>query len=109
MTDELEPVANAVEQVRRLLLDYGDTSTSPRLVHLEDRLRNGDETALVTAVSESTGGMGSLNDRYLCRENGDKIASHDAVSVNKRLSELVKAIELAARSAARERGVHLIR
>jgi hypothetical protein len=109
VNNELEPVANAVEQVRRLLLDYGDTSTAPRLVQLEDRLRNGDKTALVTAVSESTGGMGSLNDRYLCRENGDKIASHEIISVNKRLSEMVKAIELAARSAAHERGIRLTR
>ncbi|MBV9883666.1 MAG: hypothetical protein JO276_11710 [Sphingomonadaceae bacterium] len=107
--DGLEAVAEALEQARRLLVDHGDRSTAPRLSALEERLRRGDESALASVVSEATGGMGSLNDRWLCRENGDEVEQHETSAVNKRLTKLVRDIEVKARSAAAKHNVSLVR
>ncbi len=109
MTTDFEAVAEAVERVRQLLLDYGDEFTAPRLAALSDRIRSGDRTAIVSAVSEATGGMGSLHDRYLHAENGDKIAAHELHTVNNRLTNLVKEMEAAARAAAIANDIQLIR
>jgi hypothetical protein len=109
MTDGFEAVAEAIDRVRQLLLDYGDEFTVPRLATLSDRLRNGDKTAIVSAVSEATGGMGSLNDRYLCRENDDKIEPHEVYAVNVRLTSFVKDVETTARAAAAANGIRLTR
>jgi hypothetical protein len=109
MNEGFGAVADALERVHRLLLHYGDESTTPRLPALAERLRRGDDAAIVSALSEATGGMGSLNDRYLCPENGDKIARHEVESANKRLTELVRDVEVEARAAAAERGIRLMR
>jgi len=109
MIQGFEAVAEAVDQVRQLLVTYGDRFTVPRLSTLCDGLRNGDRTAIVSAVSEATGGMGSLNDRYLHPDNGDKIAASELNAVNKRLTDLVKNIEVTARAAAAANDIRLIR
>jgi hypothetical protein len=109
MDDELESVAVALEQVRALLLTYGDRMTAPRLVEVVERLRRGDESAIITAISEATGGMGSLHDRYLCEQNGDAIDAEDVEPVNILLGQLVADIEARARLAAAKRGVRLDR
>jgi len=99
----------AIEDVLQLLLSHGDDATAPRLPALVDRLRHGDPSAIVYTLSEATGGMGSLNDRYLCPENGDRIAPSEVQAVNERLAKLVKSIEARARSAASEYGVKTVR
>jgi hypothetical protein len=109
MSNGLEPLAEAVERAQHLLADYGDSATAPGLSGLIERLRSGDDSAVVSALSEATGSMGSLNDRWLCPENGDRISSSDVVAVNDRLSKLVRDIEIQARSVAAERGIHLVR
>lgn len=109
MSNGLEPLAKALERAQRLLADYGDDATAPRLSSLIERLCSGDDSAVVTALSEATGSMGSLNDRWLCPENGDRILSSDIVAVNDRLRKLVRDVEVQARSVAAERGIHLVR
>ena len=109
MVDGFQTVADAVEQARRLLVHHGDQFTARRLYLLEDQLRRGDQTALASIFYEATGGMGSLNDRYLCPENGDKIEQHEIGAVNESLTELVRGIEAKARSVAAERGIQLAR
>ena len=104
-----DAVAEAVAQARQLLVDYGDRVTATRLAALEEGLRRGDESALASVVSEATGGMGSLNDRWLCRENGDRIEQRETGTVNKRLTELVRNIETKARAVATERDIPLMR
>lgn len=69
----------------------------------------GDASAIVSAVSEATGGSGSLKDRYLCGENGDAIASHEVASVNARLRALVEEVEQLARAAASAHDIRLVR
>ena len=73
-----------------------------RLDRLKDRLDRGDLEGIAMAISEATGGMGSLNDRILGPEEGD-------ASANVRLRELMNAIERAARNAASDHGVRLDR
>ena len=64
---------------------------------------------MVSAVSEATGSMGSLNDRYLCVENGDAIEAAEVGVVNARLSALVKEVEQQARAAAASHNIQLLR
>ncbi len=109
MESGYERVAEAVERVRWFLRSYGDVHTITRLVALADELRAGDRNAVVSAISETTGGMGSLRDRYICPENGDKLASHDVESVNEKLDQLIKVVEHEARAAAAEYGIILMR
>jgi len=76
---------------------------------LEARLASGDWTAVESAVSEATGGMGSLRDRGLSAAGGDAIAPDEEAAVNARLEVLVKEVERTAREAAAVLGVRLIR
>ena len=108
MSDKLEDLAAAVEEVLQLLLRHGDDATAPRLPALVDRLRRGDRSAIVSTLSEATGGMGSLNDRYLCPENADRIAPSEVQPVNERLATLIKNVEAGARSAASQYGVKTV-
>ena len=50
-------------------------------------LRRGDLGGVRHFLS-AFGGMGSLNDRYLCIENGDKIEKAAVITVNTRLSQI---------------------
>jgi hypothetical protein len=72
-------------------------------------LDRGDMSAVSSALSEATGSMGSLRDRFLCVENGDDIPPNDVEPVNARLQLLVKEVESRARAAAAALGIELIR
>lgn len=106
---ELDVLTDALAQTRKLLQQYGDIYTAQRLQGLEGRLKNGDTSAIVSAVSEATGGMGSLNDRQLCVDNGDAIQPHEIASANARLRALVNNVERKARQAAAAHNIRLIR
>ncbi len=105
---DLLSLAQAVADVRELLRQYGDIYTEPRLRSLEERLARGDLAAVQTAHSEAVGGMGWLNDRYLCVENGDLIESAEQDAANARLRAIVLNIELLAQAAASSLGLQLI-
>ena len=109
MSTELLALAYAIEQARQLLLAHGDDGIATRLSALEARLKEGDQSAISSALSEATGSMGSLNDRILSRTNGDTIDFGQADTVNRRLSVLVREIEAKARGAAAAYGIPLIR
>jgi predicted nucleic acid-binding protein len=98
-TSAIALLRSALAQAVELLVAHGDIHVSHRLTELRTRLEEGDQTALVIALSESTGSMGSLQDRYLCPENGDQIAPSDVVEVNAKLTGLVGSIRLAANAA----------
>lgn len=105
---DFEVAAEALERVCELLQSYGDNFTLPRLLVLVERLRNGDRNAVISVISEATGGMGSLSDRFLCPENGDKITSAEVQAVNEQLDLLVKDLEAKARVVATRDGVQLL-
>lgn len=107
--ERFEVAAEALERVCELLRGHGDHSTSPRLLVLVERLRSGDRNSVISAISEATGGMGSLRDRFLCPENGDQITSAEVHSVNEQLVSLVKDVEAKARAVATCNGIQLFR
>lgn len=95
-------LADAVHEAARYLERHGDVWVVQRLDRLKNRLDRGDLEGIATALSEATGGTGSLNDRILGLGEG-------AALDNACLRELVKDIERAARSAASAHGVRLVR
>lgn len=106
---ETVSLARALAETRDLLHRYGDKWTFPRLEDLEKRLRCGDTMAIEMAISEATGGMGALRDRYLAVENGDTIRPDEMEAVNRQLHALVAEIERSARVAAAALGIELLR
>ena len=109
LSPELRSLADALTRTRELLQQHGDTFTVQRLQALENRLTSGDMTAIDLTVLEATGGMGSLNDRYLCIENGDAIQPEEVAAVNARLRTYVDEVEQRARTVAAAHGVPLFR
>jgi chemotaxis regulatin CheY-phosphate phosphatase CheZ len=107
--EKLEALADAIAKVCQLLSQHGDKWVVERMSELEARLMAGDQSAVVSAVSESTGSMGSLRDRFLCPENGDQIEPSDVNAVNERLSGFVREVEARARDAAAQLGIALLR
>lgn len=94
----MRSLAEVIEQASDLLLAYGGAATAPRLVKLAARVRADDNDAIVSAISEATGGAGSLNDQTLYPAAADH-----------RLRKAIKQIEEQARSIAKERGIPIIR
>jgi len=94
----MRTLAEVVEQASRLLHLHRNSTACPRLVELAARLRSGDNNAIISAISEATGGAGSLNDQTLC-----------PATVDDQLREAIREIERLARSVACERGVALVR
>jgi hypothetical protein len=109
LNPDIEPLVRALSEASDLLRRHGDIRTAARLEHLLGRLAVGDTMGIVGAVSEATGGMGSLRDRYLCVENGDLILGEDTKRVNEQLDALVKEVERSAREAAAALGIELVR
>lgn len=106
---EVEALSRTLADARDLLRQFGDTETAIRLEDLQRRLNLGEPMAVVGAVSEATGGMGSLRDRYLCVANGDAIRSEEIEEVNARLDALVREMERSARAAAAVLDIKLVR
>jgi hypothetical protein len=106
---EIEALVRVLADTGNHLRRYGDSGTAARLEGLQRRLGLGDTMAVVGAVSEATGGMGSLRDRYLCAENGDKILPVETQAVNRQLTQLVEEVERSARVAAAVCDIHLMR
>lgn len=104
----LYPLAEALARTRGLLQQHGDTFTAKRLHELEGRLNRGDTNAIVSALSEATGGMGSLSDRFLSVENGDDIEPHQVAAANAALRALVEEVEQRGRAAAAAHDISLL-
>jgi hypothetical protein len=100
--NRVDQLSEALWQAEVLLAAHGDVYVTPRLADLRARLARGDRTAIRTALSESTGSMGSLRDRYLHPANGDLIGLDQVVEVNATLTQLVRAIKHAAKAAQAE-------
>ena len=98
-----------LKQTEELLRKHGDKWVAARVNELQTGLARGDWTAIQTAVTEATGGMGSLRDRQLSVVNGDAITREDEHAVNARLNELIEDVERSAREAATAVGLHLFR
>lgn len=106
---DLEALAAALADARRLLERHGDTGISGRLRALEESALQGDPDAAITALIEATGGMGSFNDRILSQSNRDAIEPEDKPAVNAELQRRMRIVEECARAAAAAHGLKLWR
>jgi hypothetical protein len=85
-----EALKATVTEILSLLTTHGDTYVVDRLSADLVLLEAGDQSVIQTLHSEATGSMGSLRDRYLCVENGDRITEFEREAVNARLGALVE-------------------
>ena len=92
-----EELQATVAEILDLLAAHGDTYVVKRLREYQDRLEKRDPGVVRTLLSEATGSMGSLQDRYLCASNGDRITEAERGPVNARLSALVARLAQQAR------------
>ena len=95
---EVENLAEALARCRCFLVEHDERYISARLEASERGLTREDLTAIVSAVSEATGGMGSLNDYVVGSPHLDA-----------RLRGLVLEVERRARAAAAAERIDLLR
>jgi hypothetical protein len=95
-------------KTRILLSKHGYTSVPQRLKELEGHLAAGDDDAVVWAVSEATGGAGSLRDVILYAADAEATTPQLA-EANAQLDALVREVERTAREAAARLGLRLVR
>jgi hypothetical protein len=93
--EKMTLLADAIGEASRFLARYDRQNVASGLTTLEEQLRAGDVSAIISAVSEATGSTGSLNDQYLYPEEQDQ-----GETVNAELRALVDDIERKARAAA---------
>jgi hypothetical protein len=96
---QYEELQTTVAAILDLLIEHGDTYVVDRLRGYTERLQERDQTVVQTLLSEATGSMGSLRDRYLCPTNGDHITVTEERAVNIRLTAMVERLEQQARAA----------
>ncbi len=84
-----EDILETVTAIIDLLTAHGDVYVVKRLRADRDRLERHDPGARRSLLSEATGSMGSLRDRYLSAGNGDRVAEAERENVNTRLGALV--------------------
>jgi hypothetical protein len=107
MPPSIEPLVLALARARTLLQEHSYATVADRLEELNVRLERGDRYAVVSAISEATGGAGSLNDISLyaaTAEGAEPIWLPDA---NAQLRGLVRDVERTAREAASNLGIDL--
>ena len=95
MKTEFQELADVVDEVIKLLAFREVGAWPDNLRRINDRIRNEwDEGPKL--LLELFGGMGSLNDIYICPENNQKISPGEVKSVNQELNRLLsRAYELA--------------
>jgi hypothetical protein len=95
----LEALRVTVAEIVGVLVAHGEKHVSVRLKGDDQRLAASDLTAIQSLLSEATGSMGSLRDRYLSASNGDQISPSNEAAVNARLLALIQRLEHEALAA----------
>ena len=85
----LEALRKSLVRVRELLVRHGDEHVAERLSVIERELMSLDTSGIQSIISETTGGMGSLNDLILSSSNGHNMDELPEVAVNDRLRRSV--------------------
>ncbi|HEV7927417.1 MAG TPA: hypothetical protein VGR14_18845 [Verrucomicrobiae bacterium] len=86
MKSKTQALLEYLDEMATILESHGEQHWSQWIRGDAARLRRGDMSGVQHFLS-AFGGMGSLNDRFLCPENSDQITKADVASVNARLSE----------------------
>ena len=95
MKDNWDKLADTVSQIAQLLRQYDVSFWPDELSEINNRITQRWAEG-PTLLLKLYGGMGSLNDVYICPENNHKIQTEDVQDVNHTLSQLTsKAYSLA--------------
>ena len=86
MGSKTQELLETLDNLATLLESHGDQHWSKWIRDDASNIRAGDLYG-VRHFLTAFGGMGSLNDRFLCKQNGDKITEEETPSVNARLSQ----------------------
>ncbi len=101
-TPDTEKLAYLLEAISTKLTAFGITHWATWLAEDARRLRGGDPAAIEHFLS-AFGGMGSINDLYICPQNGHRIHEADVQSNNEQLRRALSDAWELARIQARER------
>jgi hypothetical protein len=100
VTDDPRPeLIKTLQAIQDLLTRHGVRYLPERLSRIEAQLQSNDSAAIQAIISETTGGMGSLNDKVVSHSNGDNLDGFPEVAVNQRLRRGVEQLREQARSA----------
>jgi hypothetical protein len=86
MKPKIQALLEVLDELVAILELHGDQHWSQWIRDDASELRRGNLGG-VRHFLTAYGGMGSLNDRYLCTQNGDRITEAETVSINARLSQ----------------------
>ena len=87
MKPKTQALLEALDELVTIFESHGEQHWSQWIRGDAAELRRGNLEGVRHFLS-AFGGMGSLNDRYLCPENGDRITKAEVATVAARLSEL---------------------
>ncbi len=80
---EIASLNSDIEALNTLLSKYGEKRWILNKVNSDQSARN---------LIGCFGGMGSLNDLYICKVNGHKIDSSEEIEVNEKIRDLLTSI-----------------
>lgn len=101
MTAPPGSLAGLLEAISTNLTSFGENRWSAWLADDARRLRAGDPAALEHFLS-AFGGMGSINDLYICPQNGHRIDAADVPAANEQLRRALTGAWELARTSARD-------
>ena len=86
MTPAAQELTSVLDDLANILESHGDQYWVQWIRSDASKIKAGDIEGIRHLLT-AYGGMGSLNDRYLCPQNGDRISEADTISVNAILSQ----------------------
>lgn len=90
MALETEKLTGMLDDISTRLKSLGEKRWANWFADDSARLRRGDLTAIDHFLS-AFGGTGSINDLYICPENGHQVPQTEVVMINKQLSKSISA------------------
>jgi hypothetical protein len=94
--ERIEALVVSLLHVRNLLVRHGEERVSERLSAIESRLVSHDLSEIQSIISETSGGMGSLNDLILSASNGHDMDGLPEKVINDRLRRSVDGLRTQA-------------
>src|ERR1700692_4794798 len=86
MEPRIQQLLKLLDDISAQLSGYGETHWSGWIAGDASRLRRGDLYGITHFLS-AFGGMGSLNDLIICRQNGHRITEAETTAANEKLSQ----------------------
>ncbi len=86
----MEDIVNTINQINELLDAVGETFWNQKLRSIRDQIVDQKKIKYCDLVKELFGGMGSLNDLYICEENGYNVNQNQELVLNEKLRLLIE-------------------